>query len=148
MIILNNIHLSFSDKVLFDGINWTIHEKSRIGLVGDNGTGKTTLLRTILGEVWLESGSVEIPNRRNRVIGYLPQDLVELPDVELLAYLRNKSGIAEMEREIGRLETEISESDPADPLHAEAMKEYERVAARFQAVDGYAFEARDRKSVV
>ena len=145
MIILNNIHLSFSDKVLFDGINWTIHEKSRIGLVGDNGTGKTTLLRTILGDVWLESGSVEIPNRRNRVIGYLPQDLVELPDVELLAYLRNKSGIAEMEREIGRLETEISETDPADPLHAEAMKEYERVAARFQAADGYAFEARAKQ---
>ncbi len=145
MIYLNDLRLSFGDKVLFDGINWTIHEKSRVGLVGDNGTGKTTLLRAILGDLWLESGSVEIPNRRNRVIGYLPQDLVELPDVELLAYLRNRSGIAEMERDIRRLEMQVSETGPADPLHAEAMKEYERVAARFQAADGYAFEARAKQ---
>ncbi len=145
MIHLNDIRLSFGNKILFDGINWTIHEKSRIGLVGDNGTGKTTLLRAIRGDVWLEAGRIEIPNRRNRVIGYLPQDLVELPDVELLAYLRNKSGITEMEQDIHRLEMQISETDPADPLHAEAMKEYERVAARFQAVDGYAFEARAKQ---
>ncbi|MCX5840244.1 MAG: ATP-binding cassette domain-containing protein, partial [Deltaproteobacteria bacterium] len=51
MIYLNNISLSFADREIFDGITWTIPEKSRIGLVGDNGTGKTTLFKVILGQV-------------------------------------------------------------------------------------------------
>ncbi|MCK4595750.1 ATP-binding cassette domain-containing protein, partial [candidate division WOR-3 bacterium] len=50
MIKINNICLGYAKKVLFNNINWLITEKSRTGLVGDNGTGKTTLLRAILGD--------------------------------------------------------------------------------------------------
>ena len=60
MIFLNNIYLSFATKKIFDGINWTIGDKSRVGLVGDNGTGKTTLLRAIMGQIDLDEGTIEI----------------------------------------------------------------------------------------
>jgi len=42
---INNISLSFGEKEIFERINWFLTEKSRIGLVGDNGQGKTTLTR-------------------------------------------------------------------------------------------------------
>jgi ATPase subunit of ABC transporter with duplicated ATPase domains len=66
VIYFRNVSLSFLDKKLFDNINWTIHPKSRIGLVGDNGTGKTTLFRAILEQVHLDSGIIDIPNRKQK----------------------------------------------------------------------------------
>jgi len=51
MISLENISIGFQEKVLFDNLNWRIPRGSRIGLVGNNGTGKTTLFRTIVGLV-------------------------------------------------------------------------------------------------
>ena len=97
MIYFRNVSLSFLDKKLFDNINWTIHPKSRIGLVGDNGTGKTTLFRAILEQVHLDSGIIDIPNRKQKTIGYLPQDLVELESLTLIEFFKKKSGIAALE---------------------------------------------------
>ena len=50
MISLNNICLSFADRILFNKISFLIRKKDRIGLVGNNGEGKTTLLKIITGE--------------------------------------------------------------------------------------------------
>ncbi len=88
MITLKDISLSFADRKIFDRISWAITDRSRIGLVGDNGTGKTTLLRAILGIVDLDGGTIEIPDRKRVTIGYLPQDLVELDPVPLMDYIR------------------------------------------------------------
>ena len=96
-------------------INWTIHPKSRIGLVGDNGTGKTTLFRAILDQVHLDSGFIDIPDRKQKKIGYLPQDLVELEATGLIEYLRKKSGIAALEESIQDLEQQISQAQTQHP---------------------------------
>ncbi len=56
MIYLRDISLSFADRKLFEKINWTITDRGRVGLVGDNGTGKTTLLRMIMGLVDPDEG--------------------------------------------------------------------------------------------
>jgi len=112
VIYFRNVCLSFLDKQLFDHINWTIHPKARIGLVGDNGTGKTTLFRAILDQVHLDSGFIDIPDRKQKKIGYLPQDLVELEETSLVEYLRGKSGIADLEKSIRDLEQKISLVEP------------------------------------
>ena len=91
MIYLRDISLSFADRKIFEKINWTITDRGRVGLVGDNGTGKTTMLRAILGDVDLDGGSIEITDRKRVTIGYLPQDLVELEPVPLMDYLRRKA---------------------------------------------------------
>ena len=142
MIYLNNISLAFADRRIFDNIAWMIPEKSRIGLVGDNGTGKTTLFKAILGMVDLDDGAIEIPNRKNRTMGYLPQDLVELEPLPLMDYLRKKSGIAEIEETLKEQESRMSRCDPDSVEYHETMKAYEASAARFQAVEGYRFEAK------
>ena len=122
-----------------------IPEKSRIGLVGDNGTGKTTLLKVILGLVDLDQGSIEIPNRKNRTIGYLPQDLVELEPLPLIDCLRKKIGIADIEQALKDYESRMSWFDPDSAEYVEILNSYETTAARFQAIEGYRFDAKAKQ---
>jgi ATP-binding cassette, subfamily F, member 3 len=145
VIYFRNVSLSFLDKQLFNEMNWTIHPKSRIGLVGDNGTGKTTLFRTILEQVHLDSGLIDIPDRKQKKIGYLPQDLVELDPLGLIDYLRKKSGIAELENSIRALEQQISTIKPNTHEYSELTRHYADKTAEFSARDGYAFEARAKQ---
>jgi len=145
VIYLNNITLAFADRRIFDNITWMIPEKSRIGLVGDNGTGKTTLFKAIMGMVDLDQGAIEIPNRKNRTIGYLPQDLVELEPFPLMDYLRKKSGIAYIEQSLKDYEGRMSRCDPDSSEYDEILKAYEATAARFQASEGYRFEAKAKQ---
>lgn len=145
MIYFRNVSLSFLDKQLFDQINWTIHPKSRIGLVGDNGTGKTTLFRAMLDQVHLDSGFIDIPDRKQKKIGYLPQDLVELEATGLIEYLRRKSGIAQLEDFIRSLEQQIAHVKPNTHEYSELTRHYADATAEFSARDGYAFEARAKQ---
>ncbi|MFO7569834.1 MAG: ABC-F family ATP-binding cassette domain-containing protein [Smithellaceae bacterium] len=145
MIYFRNVSLSFLEKQLFDDINWTIHPKGRVGLVGDNGTGKTTLFRAILDQVHLDSGLIDIPDRRQKKIGYLPQDLVELEAMGLIDYLREKSGIAKLEDAIRTLEQQIAHVRPNTHEYSELARHYADKTAEFSARDGYAFEARAKQ---
>jgi ATP-binding cassette subfamily F protein 3 len=145
VIYLKNISLSFADRRIFDNITWMIPEKSRVGLVGDNGTGKTTLFNAILGMVDLDQGDIEIPNRKNRMIGYLPQDLVELEPLPLMDYLRNKSGIADLEKTLKDYESRMSRCDHGSYEYHDILKAYEATAARFQTIEGYRFDAKAKQ---
>jgi ATP-binding cassette subfamily F protein 3 len=145
VIYLKNISLSFADRRIFDNITWMIPEKSRVGLVGDNGTGKTTLFKAILGMVDLDQGDIEIPNRKNRMIGYLPQDLVELEPFPLIDYLRKKSGIADLEKTLKNYESRMSLCDHDSSEYHDILKAYETTAARFQAIEGYRFDAKAKQ---
>lgn len=145
LIYLKNISLSFAHKVIFDDMSWTIHEKSRIGLVGDNGTGKTTLLRAILGQQELDSGTIDIAGRKNKSLAYLPQDLIELEPVPLMSYLKKRTGIAQMEEAIQEQERDIAAlpSDQKDhDTYQRLLKTYEEAVSLYQSRDGYAFEAK------
>lgn len=74
MIQLNNLKLSFGSQKIFDGVCATLQDGDRIGLVGKNGTGKTTLLKVIAGTSQLDSGSVTVIGGAR--VAYLPQELV------------------------------------------------------------------------
>ncbi len=145
MIFINNLNLSFAARKIFDAVTWTVNEKSRIGLVGDNGTGKTTLLRIIMGQVEPDSGSVDIAGRRNRTIGYLPQDLVELEPIPLIDYIRKKSGIEELERKIKDLESRISSHKDTSEQFNDLLNSYEKLTLEYNARDGYSFASRAKQ---
>ncbi len=145
MIALQDIRLSFGGQTVFDGISWRIPERARVGLVGDNGTGKTTLLRLILGDVEPDSGSVATPNRKNRTVGYLPQDLVALEDVPLLVFLKGKSGVLALEETIARLEGAMAALPEGSPEREASLRDYEEALSRYHLLDGYRFEAKARQ---
>ena len=145
MIYLRNISLSFLDKVIFDRISWTIHPRSRIGLVGDNGTGKTTLFRAILEQVPLDDGYIEIPDKKQKKIGYLPQDLVELDNITVIDYLKQISGIAEMENSIRNLEEQIAKCRGKSDRYLQLIKKYDTITSLYSAREGYSFKAKSKQ---
>lgn len=61
---LQNVSRSFGSEVIFSDVTAKIEDHDRIGLVGPNGTGKTTLLRVICGELEPDDGSGEMPAER------------------------------------------------------------------------------------
>ncbi len=81
MIRVENLTKSFGDQVLFDGLGFSINQKQRVGLVGQNGHGKTTLFRMIAGEERPDSGSIIIP--KNYRIDYVRQTLEFTADTAL-----------------------------------------------------------------
>lgn len=73
MIQVSNLEKSYGKQVIFDNVGFTINSGERIGLVGRNGHGKTTLFRMILGEEHQDSGVISIPN--NYTVGHLSQHI-------------------------------------------------------------------------
>ena len=74
MLVLNNISFEFGSRYLYKDTSWHIKPFEKIGLIGANGTGKSTLLRVIVGEYQLSAG--EITKRKYLTIGFLNQDLL------------------------------------------------------------------------
>ncbi|HEU4685003.1 MAG TPA: ABC-F family ATP-binding cassette domain-containing protein [Nitrospira sp.] len=73
MLQIESVHKQFSTKVLFNGASAHLRPQSRVGLVGPNGTGKTTLFRMILGDESPDKGTIR--QRPRLRVGYLPQEL-------------------------------------------------------------------------
>ena len=63
MIRVENLHKSYGDLILFEGISFALNAKDRLGIVGRNGHGKTTLFRMILGKENPDSGAIIIPKK-------------------------------------------------------------------------------------
>ena len=102
MIDIKNLNLSFGEKVIFKNLCLQIPDNARIGIVGANGVGKTTLLRVLTGEVEPDDGIIE--RSKNLTLGYLPQDLVELEPVPLIQYLKARAGLSHVEKKLRDVE--------------------------------------------
>ncbi|MGD8446942.1 MAG: ATP-binding cassette domain-containing protein, partial [Desulfobacterales bacterium] len=87
MIRVENLTKSFGDRLIFDDIGFSLHARERLGLVGQNGHGKTTLFRLITGEEHADSGSVVIP--KNYRIVYVRQQLEFSADTVLNEGMRS-----------------------------------------------------------
>ncbi|MFK4879794.1 ABC-F family ATP-binding cassette domain-containing protein [Lactococcus petauri] len=68
-----NAAFAFPDRPIFSDLNWIVQNKSRVGIVGDNGVGKSTLLNIIAGELELTSGTMDIGETVK--IGYFSQEI-------------------------------------------------------------------------
>jgi ATP-binding cassette subfamily F protein 3 len=143
MISLQNIGLTYNDKNIFAQISWLITEKSRIGIVGDNGAGKTTLFRAIKGESSLDSGAIEIP--KNKRIGYLPQDLVELDPLPVQDYLKKRTGQGELEKNMRSYEERIARDDHNRAGYEAMLNRFDAAGESFRMQGGYDFDARARR---
>ncbi len=73
MLNIQNISLHITGRYLFENVSISVGENDRIGLIGRNGTGKTTMLKLIYGLESPESGKISMPNGYK--IGYLPQEI-------------------------------------------------------------------------
>src|SRR5690348_17808015 len=130
----------FGPKVLFEGLDWLLTPGDRVGLVGANGTGKSTLLKVLAGLETLDTGTLSTAKGITR--GYLPQDGLELAGRSVLEECLSAFGnLLEMEREIELLTHSMAELDPAGEEYARVAERYHAVETEFQHRDGYSLEA-------
>jgi ATP-binding cassette subfamily F protein 3 len=140
MIQLSAAGKRFGHKLLFENLNWLITSKERAGLVGANGTGKTTLLKCLSGLESLDYGSLSVT--RGVRSGYLPQDGLSLSGRSVFAECMSVfSSFHDMEREMEHLTQKMSELDPNGPEYAQVADRFHELDSEFRNRDGYAIEA-------
>ena len=136
MISVSDIAVCFGARELFSGVSFYIHEQDRVGLTGLNGTGKSTLLKVIAGELTPDTGMISKP--RDVRIGYLPQD-IRINDTQTVF-----EEVASSLTELNALEEEIQflteEINRREDYHSEKyMKLADRLAEtteRFHLLEG------------
>lgn len=139
IITFQDIHKSFGTEIVLDGLSLDLHDGEKVGLIGPNGCGKTTLLKLILGTVEPDMGKVIC--RKNVRIGYLPQEplfsgqhtLIEEMHAGFESILAIQKRMLAMGEKLGRLTGAELET---------AMKEYDRLHHEFELAGGYNYETK------
>ncbi len=106
MLKAENIRFDCQAEVVLRGVSLIINPKDRIGLVGPNGVGKTTLLKVIAGELKPISGSIV---NNGLLIGYLPQEITEHQELIAKDYVKKLTGLFDLEKEYDFLTTRAQE---------------------------------------
>ncbi|MBG6105328.1 macrolide transport system ATP-binding/permease protein [Micromonospora vinacea] len=129
------------DRRVLDGVSLTAAPGHRIGLIGENGTGKTTVLRVLAGADEPDSGTVARPPR----LGFLHQEMPHAPSVTVAAVLDDALRGARTDlAELDRLGAALAETPEESERHAGLLAAYAEVLERAQ--DGDAWDA-DRRAV-
>jgi ATPase subunit of ABC transporter with duplicated ATPase domains len=137
----NNVTRQHGQQVLFVDASFKVNPGEKVGLVGPNGSGKTTIFRLILGEERADEGSVERPRRLT--IGYFRQDFAEWRDKSVLTETMAGAGaVAEAGEELALLEAKLGDVD--DPDYDRILERYGDVQAAFESGGGYDLDARAR----
>ncbi|MGC4121614.1 MAG: ABC-F family ATP-binding cassette domain-containing protein [Myxococcales bacterium] len=124
---ISNLSLSFGARVLLDEACFAVGAHDRIGLVGPNGTGKSTLLKILSGVMKADSGSITF--RKGVRAGYLPQDILELPPGTLIdTVLASVPDRTRLETKVAELEAAVVQ--PAGPTSADDEEERLDLAAQ------------------
>ena len=140
MLHLKNITKEFAGKPLFTEISWHLKKGERVGLVGENGAGKSTIMRIIAGQVELSSGELQFA--KGATVGYLPQDgLVTRGKSLFEEALSALAELQSMEEEIHALTTELATLDHSDPRHETALERFGALQEEFKVKGGYTKEA-------
>src|SRR5208337_4299345 len=130
----------FGHKLLFENVDWLITSQDRIGLVGANGTGKSTIMKILCGLETLDYGALTIA--KGTSAGYLPQDGLSLSGRSVFAEcMAVFTELHAMERELETLTHRISELDHTGAEYAEVANRYHSLEHEFRTRDGYSIEA-------
>src|SRR5580658_1249213 len=140
MIQLSSAGKRFGPKLLFDNLDWLITSDARVGLVGANGTGKSTLLKVLAGIESLDYGS--LVSAKYTTFGYLPQDGLQLSGRTVFDECMSVfSNLRALEQEMEDLEHKMGELDHTSNEYAQVADRYERISGEFRVKDGYALDA-------
>src|SRR5882757_3876811 len=129
---LQNVTFEFGARVIVEDATWHIQPGERIGLIGYNGTGKSTLLKLLVGEYLPSAGSIE--RSRGTSIGYLHQDLLSFDtnDSILQVAMGAFERVLQLEKEIEEIGKKLEETGDESLAHDYADKLHE-----LEVLDGY-----------
>jgi len=104
MLSFNNLELVLGGKTLFDDVSLTIHHQQKVGLVGANGTGKTSLFKIIKKEIEVDQSSISFPTDLR--ISYLAQEVKGTDEIALDYVLSGDSNLIDIQKKIENAEIE------------------------------------------
>jgi ATP-binding cassette subfamily F protein 3 len=140
MIQLQGAGKRFGHKLLFENCDWLITPREKTGLVGGNGTGKSTLLKIICGLESLDYGSISYT--KGIKLRYLPQDGLTLSGRTVFAECMTVfADLHEMEQELETLHHSLAELDPLSDEYSTVADRLHHIDSEFRNRDGYAIEA-------
>ena len=134
MLSFNNLELVLGGKTLFDDVSLTIHHHQKVGLIGANGTGKTSLFKVIKKEIEVDQSSVSYPNDLR--ISYLSQEVPASDEIALQYVLSGDYRLLEIQHEI-----ELAEKEEKFEILAELYETY-------SALDGYSAKSKAEQLMV
>src|SRR5215468_2179776 len=141
MIQLSGAGKRFGHKLLFENVNWLITPQDRIGLVGANGTGKSTVMKILAGLETVDYGAVTVA--KGISAGYLPQDGLTLQGRTVFAECMSVfDDLRSMEHEMESLTRSMAELSHESAEYGQVADRYHRLEHEFQTRDGYALEAK------
>lgn len=144
MIVLscNNLYKSFGIDSILENICFTVNEGDKIGIIGINGTGKTTLMKIISGEYGYDEG--DIYTSKDCEVGYLQQNTNFLSNNTILEeVLEVFKPLIDMENYLRKLEHKIAEegSKNNSPILEKLMNDYSHTLEDFASKNGYGYKS-------
>ncbi len=140
MIQLSGAGKRYGHKLLFEDADWLITPESRIGLVGANGTGKSTVMKILAGFESLDYGTIS--RAKGISTGYLPQDGLTMTGRTIFAECMSVfDELHDMEKEMESLTRSMSELDHTSQEYSNVADRYQKLEHEFVARDGYTLEA-------
>ncbi len=137
---LENVTKTLGDHLLLDGVSLTVNAGARVGLIGANGTGKTTLFRILAGELEPDGGRRTIV-RGTRIMALAQRDDVASGHSLLEELLASRKDIVELEHRLHKIQAQLAEGPPREELEALVDKQ-SRVLEEFERAGGYEVERR------
>jgi len=143
MVNLSNIKVAYGSRILFKNAGFLIRSGDKIGLVGPNGSGKTTVFRLIASEESPDEGSVTVDP--GIVVGYFSQDVGEMSGHSVLNEVFTRAGrVFKASIEMAEMEHLMSDQEAmsamADDEMEKFMDHYGEIQSEFQNLGGYELE--------
>lgn len=140
MIQLQSVGKRFGHKLLFDNIDWLITPRDRVGLVGGNGTGKSTLMKMIAGLETPDTGQITVI--KGTRVGYLPQDGLAMTGRTVFAEaLSVFEHLKEKQRELESLGEQLSRLPHESAEYNVAAERFHSLESELRTIDAYSVEA-------
>jgi len=140
MIHVNGITKQFGTKILYRNASFQINAGEKIGLVGPNGNGKTTIFRILMNEEGYDGGSVSKPDKL--VMGYFSQDIEDMRGRTVLDEVKSAiPALNRVQKTLSELEAKLSEPLEDDEMNR-VLEKYGEAQAEFESLGGYDVETR------
>ena len=145
MLQITNLTLQFGNKHLFKEISVRLNRADRVGLVGVNGTGKSTLLKMMVGEIETDFGV--ITRSKQATIGYLPQEIDPFPAGRTL-YEEARTAfdhLLSLQDELTRINEALGHEDPQSPVFADLLEQQGELQQQLDSSDIFHIDGRIEK---
>lgn len=135
---VSHIYKSYGEDNIIKDATFTVDEGSKVAIVGNNGTGKSTLLKIIIGEIMADDGEVTL--KKDATMGYLAQYQEDAFSSNILnTVLSAREDLLSMEKRLSEMESMMSSIDNSEM--AKFMDDYHKLQHQFDLQGGYTFRS-------